>query len=142
MGLVYNVIWYLSQLRNQHAGPPSALTNEDLSFLKEIIEASPSLYPDECNKNSQMSERSRLLLLQFCEHSSTTSICHKKCHKSGTGHDQLGDGWWANSGGFKKCKELGSGKQTSSQPPLFGSGTYHMTVFRNVSIFTKICEVL
>ena len=53
IGLVYNVICNyrdFGQVRNpftHRAGWPSSLTNKDLSFLKEILEANPSLYLDE-----------------------------------------------------------------------------------------------
>ena len=53
IGLVYNVIRNyrdFGQVRNPftcRAGRPSSLTNDDLSFLKEILEANPSLYLDE-----------------------------------------------------------------------------------------------
>ena len=55
MGLVYNFIQDLSQLRNPSYSTwqPSGLTNEDPSLLKEIIETSPSLYPDEMLSDAQ-----------------------------------------------------------------------------------------
>ena len=53
IGLVCNIIHnyrYLYQVRNPFTccvWQPSALTNEDLTFFKEIIEGNPSLYLDE-----------------------------------------------------------------------------------------------
>ena len=85
---------YLSLL---HAGRPSALTNEDLSILKGIIEASTSLYLD------QMQQK-----LSYVREVVVSVIPISRALRT----------------------------------PLFGSGTCHVTVFGNVSIFTKLCKGL
>ena len=67
--------------------------------------------------------------------------------------DQLSDEWQAHVGKFKECEELEAGKRTTraaswlsrlnhGSAPLFGSGTSHVTVFRKVLIFKKLCKAL
>ena len=85
----------------QAAGRPSALTNDDLSILKEIIGASTSLYNTSLYLEMQQK-------LSYVREVVVSVIPISRALRT----------------------------------PLFGSGTCHVTVFGNVSIFTKLCKGL
>ena len=108
MGLVYNVIWYLSQLRINHAGQPSALTNEDPSFLKEIIETSPSLYPDEMQqKLSDVWEIKIAVATILCALQNNIHLSQKMSQKW---YKTWSAGWWMVGKFWRVQKMQGAGE--------------------------------
>ena len=132
IGLVYNIIHNyrdLNQVRNPFtccAEQPSALTNEDLSSVfKEIIEAYPSLYLDEMQqKLSDVWEAEDSTItpgyFQWLLNWSPQNMISRV----------MDDGQILK--GSKNARSWGTASWSlrlhHGCAPLFGSGTYHVTV--------------
>ena len=137
MGLVYNVIWDLSQLRNPSCRRAFCPHKWRL-FISQRNNWNQSipLFRWNATKASDVWEV-KIVVATILQ-----ALWHNLSWKNVTKVAQEMISWMMDGGKMlehsKNVRSWGVVSWLHHSMPLFGSGTYHMTVFRNVLIFTKI----